>query len=123
VGYSWEDKWTFIKVKIIATNILCKVMNDEVYSRELLIEDLKNSFEGWMRRSRGYRFKKGTRSFHSTGIRLFKRMESDLVPLRLFPLLKCLIRKIKSLDFFQRMQIRFFSIYALEKLHIDVYEA
>jgi hypothetical protein len=83
VGYSWEDKWTFIKVKIIATNILCKVMNDEVYSRELLIEDLKNSFEGWMRRSRGYRFKKGTRSFHSTGIRLFKRMESDLVPLKI----------------------------------------
>jgi hypothetical protein len=36
MAYSWEDKCTFIELKLMATNILCKVMNDEVYSRELL---------------------------------------------------------------------------------------
>jgi hypothetical protein len=41
MGYSWKDKCTFIELKLMATNILCKVMNDEVYSGELLIEDLK----------------------------------------------------------------------------------
>ncbi|GLH62540.1 hypothetical protein PG301_03800 [Parageobacillus sp. G301] len=38
---NWEDKCTFIELKLMATNILCKVMSNEVYLRELLIEDLK----------------------------------------------------------------------------------
>jgi hypothetical protein len=41
IQMNWEDKCTFIELKLMATNILCKVMNNEVYSRELLIEDLK----------------------------------------------------------------------------------
>jgi hypothetical protein len=42
---NWEDKCTFIELKLMATNILCKGMN-EVYSRELLIEDLKKLIRG-----------------------------------------------------------------------------
>jgi hypothetical protein len=41
MAYSWEDKCTFIELKIMSTNILCKIMNDDVYSKDVLIEDLK----------------------------------------------------------------------------------
>jgi hypothetical protein len=41
MAYSWEDKCTFIELKLMATNILCKIMNDDVYSKDVLIEDLK----------------------------------------------------------------------------------
>jgi hypothetical protein len=39
--YSWEDKCTFIELKLMTTNILCKVLNDEVYDKEHLIADLQ----------------------------------------------------------------------------------
>jgi hypothetical protein len=39
--YSWEDKCTFIELKLMAVNTLCKVMNDELYTKDMLIEDLK----------------------------------------------------------------------------------
>jgi hypothetical protein len=41
IQVNWEDKCMFIELKLMATNILCKVLNDEVYSKDLLIEDLK----------------------------------------------------------------------------------
>lgn len=41
IQVNWEDKCTFIELKLMATNILCKVMNDELYTKDMLIEDLK----------------------------------------------------------------------------------
>jgi hypothetical protein len=37
MAYSWEDKCTFIELKLMATNILYKIMNDDVYSKDMLI--------------------------------------------------------------------------------------
>jgi len=39
--YNWEDKCTFIELKLMAASILCKVMGDEVYRKEHLITDLQ----------------------------------------------------------------------------------
>jgi uncharacterized protein YqfB (UPF0267 family) len=39
--YSWEDKCTFVEIKLMAVNILCKTLNDELYTKDMLIEDLK----------------------------------------------------------------------------------
>jgi hypothetical protein len=41
MGYSWEDKCTFVEIKLMAVNILCKTLNDELYTKDMLIEDLK----------------------------------------------------------------------------------
>jgi hypothetical protein len=40
--YSWEDKCTFIELKLMATSILCKVLNDDVYDKEHLVADLQS---------------------------------------------------------------------------------
>ncbi|MGX1902013.1 hypothetical protein ACT3HK_11770 [Thermolongibacillus altinsuensis] len=38
---NWNDKYTFVELKLMALDILTKVMNDELYQKEYLIEDLK----------------------------------------------------------------------------------
>jgi hypothetical protein len=41
MAYSWEDKETFVELKLIALGILSKSVNDELYTKDMLIEDLK----------------------------------------------------------------------------------
>jgi hypothetical protein len=41
MAYSWEDKETFVELKLMALGILSKLMNDELYTKDMLIEDLK----------------------------------------------------------------------------------
>lgn len=38
---NWEDKETFVELKLLALGMLSKWRNDELYTEEMLIEDLK----------------------------------------------------------------------------------
>jgi hypothetical protein len=60
---NWEDKCTFIELKLMAAmNILCKVMNDEFYTKDMLIEDLKKLIRRLDEEEPRLRLKKGTRT-------------------------------------------------------------
>jgi hypothetical protein len=39
--YCYDDKYTFVELKLMVLNILCNVLNDEVYHKEKLIRDLE----------------------------------------------------------------------------------
>jgi hypothetical protein len=39
--YSWEDKEIFVELKLMVLGILSKLMNDDLYMKDMLIEDLK----------------------------------------------------------------------------------
>jgi hypothetical protein len=41
IQMNWEDKETFVELKLMALGILSKLMNDELYTKDMLIEDLK----------------------------------------------------------------------------------